>query len=294
MKSTHNRKSFNITTIVMTLLLILCVAASLTVLFGRVIVYSKTDLTNIIPIMSAEDNVLRTTAQGISAQTEALDVQNTEKHPKFRMNAEAEIFKISYENDKGEITVNGAEGNTDKLIAPGTTNKYQFTLENSGDTALDYTMTMEASITGTDEIIPVKVRVWDYTNKYLLGSTEQMTDVLNLNTVNEKAVLGAGRYAAYTLEWEWPFEQGDDEFDTMLGNLAVEDDLVLEIKINTIAEYDEDPEKNNVGMIIPQTGDYSSLESLWLILAASIVGIFVVLFVGCKSKKSDSEKTQNE
>lgn len=294
MKSTHNRKSSDITTIVMILMLILCVAASLTVLFGRMIGYSQTEFENIMPLISTHSKAPNTATESSSPQTETANVQNTEKHPQFRMDAEAEIFKISYENDIGEITVNGVKGNTDKLIAPGTTNKYQFTLENPGDVALDYTMAMEAYITGTDEKIPVKVRLWDYTNKYLLGSTEQMTDVLNLNTVNEKGILGAGRYASYTLEWEWPFEQGDDEFDTMLGNLAVEDDLVLTIKIKTFAEYNDDPEKNNIGLIIPQTGDNSSLEYLWLILAGSIVGIFIVLLAGRKSKKEYSGKTQNE
>lgn len=288
MKSTYNRKSSSIMIIVM--LLILCAVTSLAVLFGRMVGYSQTEFENIMPLISAHSNASNTVAmEANSVQTATSNGQNTEKNPEFRMNADAEIFKISYENDKGEITVNGAEGNVNKLIAPGAKNKYRFTLENPGDVALDYTLSMEANITGTDEIFPIKVRVLDYTNKYLLGSAEQMTDVLDLNTVNEKSVLGAGRYAAYTLEWEWPFEQGDDEFDTMLGNLAVEDDIVLTIKINTTAEYDDNPDNNNVGLIIPQTGDDASLEYLWLTLAGSIVGICIVLFAGRKSKKKQNE-----
>lgn len=292
MKQAYNRKSSSI--MIIAVLIILCVAASLTVLFGRVIGYSQTSFENIMPLTSANGKTHYQATQGSSNQIETFNVQDTVNHPEFRMNAEAEIFKISYENDKGEITVKGADGNTDKLIAPGTTNKYQFTLENPGNVALTYTLTMEATITGTDEIIPVKARVWDYANNYLVGSAEQMTGVLELNTVNEKSVLGAGRYAPYTLEWEWPFEQGDDEFDTMLGNMAVDDDLVLTVKINTIAEFDENPDNNNVGLIIPQTGDNTPLEFLWLILAASIVGIVIVLFAGRKKKKEDSPKPQSE
>ena len=296
MKSTYNRKSSDITIIVMILFLILCAVASLAVLFGRMIGYSQTEFENILPLMNARNKDSNTAIELHSIQSTSSSEQNADNPFKFRMDAKSEIFKISYKNDSGEITVNGAKGNTDKLIAPGTANKYQFTLENPSDTALDYTMTMEAAITGTDEKIPIKVRLWDYTNKYLLGSAEQMKDVLDLNTVSEKASLGVGRYAVYTLEWEWPFEQGSDELDTLLGNLAVEDDIVLEVNIKTIASYDADnnPDKNNIGLIAPQTGDNSSLEFLWLILAGSIAGIFIVLLAGRKSKKKDSGKTQNE
>lgn len=297
MKSAYRKKSSSIMIIVM--LLILCAVASMTVLFGRMISYSHTEFENVMPLINVHSKEVNAAPDGDnSAQNEFVQQtpsaqisysQSTGSQQEFRMNAEADIFKISYENDKGEITVNGLEGNTDKLIAPGTTNKYQFTLENPVDKALDYTLSMEAYITGTDESIPVKVRVWDYTNKYLLGSTEQMADVLELNTIDEKAVLGAGRYAGYTLEWEWPFEQGDDEFDTMLGNMAADDDLTLTIKINAVAEYDEDPSSNNVGLNVPQTGDDAALEYLWLILAASIVGIFIVLVVDRK-KKQNSKK----
>ena len=298
MKSTNNRKSSN-TTIIAVLLLVLCVATSLTVLFGRMISYSQTEFENVMPIMRSHSEAPNDTSDdsnsAITVQTVTSGTDNTKAHPEFRMDAKAEIFKISYKNNTGKITVNGAKGNTDKLIAPGTTNKYNFTLANPGDVALDYNMSMEANIKGTDGEIPVKVRVWDYTNKYLLGSTKQMEDVLKLNTVSEKASLGTGRYAAYTLEWEWPYEQGDDELDTMLGNLAAEDDIVLEVKIKTTAEYDEtnDPQKNNAGLIVPQTGDDTQLEFLWLILAISVVGIFVVLFADRRKKKENSG-TNNE
>ena len=287
MKSDCNRKSSNIAVIAL-LLMILFVATSLTVLFSRTLMYSQAEFENVMPIIRSHSEAPNNESNpNVTIHTVTSGGENAEAHSKFRMNAKAELFKLSYKNDTGEITVNGAKGNTDKLIAPGTTNKYNFTLENPGDAALDYTLSMEAKFEGTDETIPVKARVLNYTNKYLLGSAEQMEDVLELNTVSEKSSLGAGRYAAYTLEWEWPFERGDDEFDTTLGNMAVDDDLTLEVNIKTIAEIDEtnDPQKNNAGLLVPQTGDDTQLGFLWLILAVSIVGIFVVLFADRKSKK---------
>jgi hypothetical protein len=38
----------------------------------------------------------------------------------------------------------------------------------------------------------------------------------------------------YILQWRWPFDI-DDEYDTMLGNLAVEEDISLTIVIRTTA-----------------------------------------------------------
>ncbi|MCH5304224.1 MAG: LPXTG cell wall anchor domain-containing protein [Ruminococcus sp.] len=295
MKSTYNRKSSYITTIVMLLLLILCVAASLSVLFGRILGYSQTEFENVMPLMNVQSKSANATSQNFSVQTSTSSTDKFKMHPEFRMNAKAEIFKISYKNKKGEITVDGVKGNPDKLIAPGTSNKYNFTLENPGDVALDYTLSMEANVKGTNKKLPVNARVIDYNNKYLIGNSEKMSDVLELNKVNEKSSLGAGRYASYTLEWEWPFEQGDDEFDTMLSNMAVDNDIVLEVKIKTRAEYDEtnSPDKNNAGLLVPKTGDDTQLEYLWLILAASIVGIIVLLFSSRKDKK-ENRKNQNE
>ena len=199
-------------------------------------------------------------------------------HPEFRMTAEAEIFKFSYD-ETGKLTVISNNSGEDKLIAPGTSNKYQFTLENPGNVALDYYLTMEAYVTGTELSLPVKVSVRDYKNKYLLGTAEEMADVLLLNSVNDTAELGAGRYAVYTLEWEWPFEWGDDEYDTQLGNLAVEDDIVLTVVIRTVAEYDEEPDDPTSGLP-PQTGDDSKIMPLVILCAVSLFGACAVIFVG--------------
>ena len=290
MKSTYSRKKPNVTIIVALLILFLCVAASLAVLFGRMLSYTQTEFENVIPLINVNTRSLNEEENNTLTYSAVSDGESSGSHPEFRMNAKAEIFKISYKNNTGSVTVGGSNSSTDKLIAPGTSNKYQFTLENPGDVALDYTLSMEANITGTDETIPVKVRVWDYENKYLLGSSEQMKDVLDLSTVNEKSVLGAGRSAVYTLEWKWPFEQDNDEIDTILGNLASEDDIALEVNINTIAQYNGNPDNNSVGLMVPQTGDDSPLEYLLLILAASIVGIFVVIFANHNSKKKNSGK----
>ena len=305
MQNKHKRTGLG----VVAAILVLCALASMAVLFSRITTYTQAKYVHVLPLIdennkAAEPNKATSAtvtlpslaeAEETTAPTQAANTAGsaeTKKHPAFEMEAEAEIFRLSYDNDSGETTVIGVEGNTDKLIAPGTSNLYQFTLQNPGDVSLDYTLTMEAYVTGTDLWLPVNARVWDYTNKYLVGSAEEMADVMELNTVNESAELGAGRYAVYNLEWEWPFEWGNDEYDTMLGNLAVEDDLVLHIVIRTVAEYDEKPDNPNAGTP-PKTGDDSQIVLFALLCAGAFVGLCIMLIPLFKSKrKDDSDQTK--
>ena len=309
----QKKRKFNTAGIgVLVAVLILCELASMTVLFGRMISYTEAKFVNVVSLTGdgvpdgmAADTVPATPTDEStedetafpSGETAASGTQGSGSHPEFRMVAEADIFKLSY-NEKGEITVIGAEGKTDKLIAPGTSNLYQFTLANPGDVALDYTLTMEAYITGTDLWIPVNVRVWDYTNKYLLGSSDSMVDVMELNTVSESAELGAGKYAVYNLEWEWPFERADengditmnDVYDTMLGNLAVDEDLRLHIVIRTYAEYDEEPENPDAGLTNPpQTGDNSHLIPFILLGIGSLIGLCVIILAFFKLRRKEKQ-----
>ncbi len=238
MKTLQKRRTvFGI--IIMTLLL--CDLASLAVLFSRLDYYS-TGFKNVIPLTESNGfTMVKSSRQNAlslgDSSVRSLSYSEDGDVSIWETETEAEIFKFSYDSENG-TTVQTVDG-TDKLIAPGTSNEYTFTLENTGSTLLDYTLTMEAYVTGTDYTLPVKVSVSDYTGKYILGSETDKVDVLELNNVKEESKLSEGRFAVYTLKWEWAYESGNDEYDTMLGNLAVDDDIVLTIKINTIASYDD-------------------------------------------------------
>lgn len=267
------------------LILLLVGTVSMSILFSRVIVYSAAEFEHVHSLTEHAQSDLNYAPNGQTAPSGQITEQNTV----FLMEAEEEIFKLSYD-ETGKITVIGADGNGDRLIAPGTSNLYQVTLKNGGNISLDYTMTMEAYVTGAELSIPVNVSVWDYTNKYLAGSADSKVDVMELNSVQESAELGAGRYAVYTLEWEWPFERDDDEYDTMLGNLAADEDIELHIVINTVAEYDEEPENPNAGLISPpNTGDDSQLVLLSLLCAGSFAGFCGMIFAVIKSVRKEKQ-----
>ena len=285
---TRNKSLGNLLALI--LILLLCLMVSVSLLFGRVIPYTSAKFVNVHSLTENADPDSNASTTDVGNEQTASSDQNPENHRfEFHMEAEEKIFRLSYD-ETGKITVIGAEGNGDNLIAPGTSNVYQFTLANTGDVSLDYTMTMEAYITGTDLLIPVDARVWDHTNRYLLGSPDNMVDVLDLNTVNDSAELGAGRYAVYKLEWEWPFERGDDVYDTMLGDLAVDNDLELHIVIRTVAAIDEDPDNPDAGLINPPyTGDVSQLVLLCLLSAGSFAGLCIMIFAFFKSGRKEKE-----
>ncbi len=194
-----------------------------------------------------------------------------------------ELFRVSYENGEHVITAAGARGQ--EIVAPGTENDYTFNLTNTGNVSIAYRVSAAAVLSdGQNRFdIPLKLRLSDYTGRYLIGGADSWADFESLGTFSESASLAAGHYMAYTIEWQWPYESGDDAFDTMLGNLSVDRDLVLTVTINVTAEASSDP--NEPGGI-PQTGDNSALLSGVMAVSGAV---FILLLISLKKQKNDKE-----
>lgn len=275
-------------------ILLICALTSLAVLFSRMSLFSsKTELGDLIPLTRSANGTKVTALAGpemtSGSQAQYIDpgFAAYDENTVWASETQVDIFRLTYENGSGVITVNSSDD--DKVIAPGTSEEYVFTLENTGNVPLDYTMSMEAWVEGTDLRLPVTASVRDYTGRYLLGSPSGSEDVLELNTVKDSGVLGAGRLYVYTLEWEWPFEQGIDEYDAMLGNMAVDTDLALTVKINTLAVYDDDPDDpkiSSAGMSSPKTGDNMPIVPI----AALLVTAIVTAAVSCLAKRRQDEE----
>ena len=216
----------------------------------------------------------------------------------WKTHTDVEIFHLSYDNEKGETTVQTAKG--DNVFAPGTESDYGFTITNTGKYNLTYYLTVESyyegtTIDGEQLYIPIDAKMYDYNGQFLVGSASEWPDVLELNNVNIKRVIAKGGAHDYTIQWRWPFERGplveeglvpiygEDEYDTKLGNLAVDHDLILHIIIRTWAEIDEESP-------VPDTGDNANTV-LWAILAAVALAAILVLLLVLKREK---KKEQNE
>lgn len=194
---------------------------------------------------------------------------------------QVEIFRVSYENDRQEITVNSSDG--DKLIAPGTENSYTFKLKNTGDVPVDYTVEVDAFVTPGDYTIPVQTRLARYDGLWVVGGSEEWVDTAALDGAEDADSLGVGKFTCYTLDWRWPFE-GNDELDTLLA--SADEDITLTIVIRTGATANAEA---SGGITPPQTGDLS-MSTLWAILAGgSFCMILILLFVSKKEKKQEDE-----
>lgn len=238
---------------------------------------NNSDTTGTSADSSASSTTPQTAQPPVNPGFEANDEKNV-----WSTETQVEIFRVSYVNGEQVITVNSDNG--EKIIAPGTENSYTFKLKNTGNVALDYTVELDAYFNPADISIPIKGRLNRYDGVWIVGGRDEYERVSVLDAAEDKATLGAGKYTYYTLDWLWAFESGNDEWDTILGNLAVNQDLLLTIVIKTTATESSD---TNGGGITPlQTGNNTNL-TLWIVLAVSSFAIMMfLLFAKNKEKRS--------
>ena len=282
--------------------LALCVVLSATVLFSRLMGFAPADTQHYIPLTRSGGTTtvreghrqndgtvifpsLRQRLDGYQMLAAKPGLKVYDENTVWQSQTKVEIFKISYENGSGQVTVLSENG--DKVLAPGTGNTYRFTLENTAGVPVQYTLTMEAwfgdSKDDTDaKIIPVVARVRDYQGNYLAGSASAKTDVLELNKVYQQGTLARAYVAPYTLEWEWPFEV-DDVYDTMLGNLAVKEDIKLTIKINVVSSYTPASDGG-----IPKTGDTSGVQMAMAVMITSGTGLLFLLGLPRRRRRKEN------
>lgn len=304
------RKSVNSSarTLAGAFVLMLCVLVSGTLACVRMgaYAYEKKSMTD-IPLKAAveqsdapaADNNVGAEPEN-SGSTPANDRHFTSK-PGFEVNddntvwgtdTEIELFHVSYRNGDRIVTVNSEDG--DKLVAPGTENEYTFRLVNTGNVAMDYRMETTATLADGEDTfeIPLTVKFYDRTGRYLAGSETQWAEFTALNNLSDTGVVGVNRYTFYTIDWQWPFESGDDVFDTMLGDTAVDRDLVLTVTIKITARQDENPAADGG---IPQMGDdYGDLILPVAIALISVISLAILLISGAVSRKSEQNNDGEE
>ena len=304
----QNKKHSNKWIWVWVCILFVCVAATTLVVLGRMNVFLLDD-SGAMPLVADVSVVVTPTSKPTEAPTptsvpnvstsstpapentaqpedEFLGSVGDKYNPSFETewtnSSEVEIFRISYANGEGKITVNS--NGTDKVIAPGTSNNYTFKLKNTGNVSKSYKMVVEMWFEPAGIVIPVEVRINRYDRTWILGERDTFVSASEVDTVEDNGILSAGNYTYYTLEWQWPFESGNDELDTLLGNMATEEDITFSIAINVVAEATEDPEEEG-GIHPGQTGDDWN-NTLWITLA---VCSFIVLILPLFRRKKDEE-----
>lgn len=203
---------------------------------------------------------------------------------------EIQVFYAEYDND-GKITVKSEFG--DKVVAPGTENSYDLYVRNVGKVPISYILEAESRVTvdvdGEQIEIPVEASFYTPRGSYLLGGEESLDNLGKLDGVCDSSGLSPGHQAKYTLCWSWPFD-GDDEFDTLLGNLSANgEELTVKVAFNVTAAYDPDAAGG-----VPITGDSSAI-GLWVTLfVISTFALIILLFLSKREQDEEESQTQNE
>ena len=237
-------------------------------------------------------------SESVKPEPEAPKPESEESKPEVELiggksevyHKEIQVFYAEYGKD-GEITVKSDFG--DKVVAPGTENSYNLYVRNVGKVPISYILEAESRITvdvnGQQTEIPIEASFYTPHGSYLLGGEESLENLGKLDGVKDSSGLSPEHQAKYTLCWSWPFD-GDDEFDTLLGNLAAEgEELTVKVTFNVTAAYDP-----NAGGGSPITGGSSNI-GLWVALfVISTFTLIILLFLRKREQDEENSQTPKE
>ena len=181
-----------------------------------------------------------------------------------------DVFSMQYQNDAGDIIIKGHDG--DKVLAPGAKVEYTLRVRNVDKIALDYSLAPNVEFT-SDYELPILVRLIGPDEQYLVGDAKTWAKVNELENVSIAETLLKGESAEYIFQWQWPFESGDDHYDTLLGSMTEEHDIGLSIDFDLKSSANTNA-KNNGGVF----GEYTGIIIL-IVLFAILVIAAIVMFV---------------
>ena len=187
---------------------------------------------------------------------------------KTNMSENINVFSIYYENEQGEITVKGNNG--EMVIAPGTDVSYTIRIRNTDRFAMDYSFEPRLAFTSAYKL-PLLVRIIDPEDNYILGSASEWASLEELEGVSHKGTLERSESAEYVFQWMWPYEGDSDAFDTLLGNSDV--DIGLSVSFDVGATVNIDIDAN--GGLIPS----GMAKNIGLLLAAIVLAATLTLLI---------------
>ncbi len=243
--ATDPRRKFNIVggLWLFVLLLIICISAT-SALVGSFVGSFSDGRFNVVALIPNE-----------GAEGYVPEMKPSEDGSRWECYSKMNLFENRYVNERGEVTIESANG--DAVIAPGSSNRYEFSLKNTGDYAMDYRMKLDSVFEFNGAELPFYVRL-SGNRQWLIGDERTWVSVREMQSVEVSGTMERGKYASFILEWQWPFENSDEENavlgdlnDTLLGNSAAEKDIDFSLHITTIAEIAPNAyPMNNIGMVM--------------------------------------------
>lgn len=227
----------------------------------------------------------------IVGKNPSVDIEDSnEGGGKWKSGKNVDMFKAQYENGEGTPTVVSQDGT--KLIAPGTKTTYRFTMNNDGNMAVDYFTDLDFVLkigneTVTDYQFPLQVRLLNDRGEYLIGNENTYEQVAKASLDQYRSILGAKSFETFELQLIWLFEGGNDELDTMYGDLSAEKGVTLTLTINTTAEESLDPTaQGGTKMEVEGTEEYGgTIRWLWLVMLILNTAIIVFYVAWLMNKR---------
>ena len=205
-----------------------------------------------------------------------------------------ELFRIQYENARGEIVVQGV--NADNVVAPGTSVSYDIRLRNHDDVVIDFLMTPTVDFL-TGDPVPVEFKMLDDYGNYLLGSETQWVTAEDMNQLMHKGSIHPGEVFTYHVSWRWVFEVSDQQnsYDTYLGNQDGEVLPGVRVGIATDAVANPTPVKSNAHMMHLLGEGFGCCWCCYLVwLMLLIILVLLVWIFRLRRKLNKLEKLSQE
>lgn len=265
----NNNKSsriINASIIALVLLLIL----SLTILFVRLAIsLPYTDDTFVInphvdPVETGDDDVI------------------------WDLDTDVTIFRTTEVDEDGNVVVESIDG--DNIIAPGMEGDYRFEVRNTGKFAVETKTIVSAKLTVNGEIFedaPIEVRFANYKGENITEGgwikVNELSEHIDDLTVGKKS------YIYFDLDWRWAYEGNDDELDTLLGNLSVDNEV--EFSINIVIAATRSGNRNAEGGLPLVTSGPTGFD-IRPIIIVTVVVLLVTITLLIIEKKRNKERNQ--
>ena len=206
-----------------------------------------------------------------------------------------ELFRIEYENESGEITVQGVNGQN--VVAPGTAVNYDIRLRNNDEVVIDFVMLPTVEFLNGDSV-PVEFRIKDTYGNYILGDDSTWVSSDNMNALEHRGSIHPGEVFTYHVSWRWIFEVSDeqDAYDTYLGSQRGE--VLPGVAVGIVTESAANPHlatKDITHLTHLRGESFGCCWCCWLVLLLVLVCVLLLLWIwNLRRKMNKQEETLEE
>ena len=164
---------------------------------------------------------------------------------------------------------------------------------------MDFSLLINGKV-DSDIVFPLQVRLYTESGKYIVGSETEWANINDIKVDAYLSQLGASSYESFTLEVKWEYEGGNDELDTLLGNMSAAQgsgnggegqSIAVNLGISTYAEHHVDPTDQGGTPIDAEThGDVEyggTVRWLWFILLFINIGMLIFYISWLLNKRAN-------